>query len=90
MSVIILNKNTDISRLEKDLLDDKNILKVVPAEYFAQVPQETLAIFCHKYGFYTLPTTELIEWLKPHVVPDKTIEIGAGVGAIGREPSESP
>jgi hypothetical protein len=70
--------------LEKDLLDEQSILKVVPAEYYAQVSQETLAFFCHKYGFYTLPTTELIEWLKPHVVPGKTIEIGAGVGTIGR------
>ena len=84
MSFAILNKSTNISRLEKDLLDEQSILKVVPAEYYAQVSQETLAFFCHKYGFYTLPTTELIEWLKPHVVPDKTIEIGAGVGTIGR------
>ena len=84
MSFAILNKSTDISQLEKNLLDEQGILKVAPAKYYAQVPQETLALFCHKYGLYTLPTTELVEWLKPHVVHGKTIEIGAGVGTIGR------
>jgi len=84
VSVTILNKNTDISQLERDLLDDRGVLKVVPAEYYVQIRQDVLAVFCHKYGFYSLPTTELVEWLKPHVANKNAIEIGAGVGAIGR------
>lgn len=83
MSVAIL-PNKDIGYLTKQLLDDSGTLKVMPAEYYSHISYDDLRIFCHLYGIYTLPTTELITWLRPQVVPDKTIEIGAGVGVVGR------
>jgi hypothetical protein len=76
--------NIDVSPLDADLLDEHGLLKIMPASYYAAIPQGILAVFCHHHGIYCLPTTEFIEWLRPHVVPGKTIEIGAGVGATGR------
>lgn len=55
----------------------------MPACFYEKINQEHLAIWCHKNGIYGLPTDELINWLKTQIV-GKTIEIGAGNGAIGR------
>lgn len=59
-------------------------LKIMPAAFYEQIPQEHLALWCHNNGIYGLPTTELIDWLRLQITP-KTIEIGSGNGAIGRE-----
>jgi hypothetical protein len=82
MNATILPK-ADVSYLDSQLLcNDKLIIK--PASFFKSLNYEHLIIWCHKHGIYCIPTTELIDWLKPHIVKDKTIEIGAGNGALGR------
>lgn len=74
----------DISDIEKELFDSNGLLNILPSSYYASIEFNKLQFFCYTHSIYCLPTTELIDWLKPHVVPDKTIEIGAGVGAVGR------
>jgi hypothetical protein len=78
----ILNRR-NVSYLDRELLSN-GLLIVKNAIFYKGIPQEDLAIWCHGKGIYGLPTTELIEWLKEHVIPGKTIEVGAGIGAIGR------
>lgn len=73
----------DVSYLD-DLLLEKGLLKVVPACVYESIPTKHLAIFGHNKGFYCLPTIELVEWLAQQIVPQKTIEIGAGHGALSR------
>lgn len=83
MKMSILEK-CDISPLENILVHNG---KIVAASYeeLKNFPQETLSTFCHRYGIYQIPTTELIEFLNSEI-PNKnnTIEIGAGNGCIGR------
>jgi hypothetical protein len=82
MNATILN-NADVSYLDSELLsNDKLIIR--PFSFFKHLNHEHLVIWCHKHGIYCVPTTELIDWLTPHIIKDKTIEIGAGNGAIGR------
>jgi hypothetical protein len=83
MNINIL-PNIDVSYLDECLLDQEKRLIVKPASFYQTIPQENLAIWCHHKGIYCLPTEELIDWLKPHLIPSKTIEVGAGVGTIGR------
>lgn len=66
-----------------DHLLENNKLKIMPADFYKNIPQEHLSIWCHKNGIYGLTTIELIDWLKTQIT-DKTIEIGAGNGAVGR------
>jgi hypothetical protein len=73
----------DLSYLEKELLDN-NQLKVMPASFYKDIPQNDLSYFCWKHGFYSLPTTELCEWLKEQIDGRSTIEIGAGHGAVAK------
>jgi hypothetical protein len=79
----ILDGNQNIDYLNV-LLDDKGLLKIVESSFYSKIPQEHLCLFCHKHGFYCLPTTELIDWLKNEIDLSSTIEIGAGHGAISR------
>lgn len=76
----------DIGYLNEALIKD-NILQVLPCEYFNHIPPNHIKQFCVEQGVYCLPTRELIEFLRKEIGPtkDKTIEIGAGHGAIGRE-----
>lgn len=79
----ILEK-ADIGYLEDLLLIDGK-LQIVDAEKLYGVPNEHLSQFCVLHGFYCIPTTELIIFLKNFIAgrEDKTIEIGAGCGVIG-------
>jgi len=74
----------DTSYLNSHLLDNKNHLLVKPASFYQNIPQNHLVLWCHVHGVYCLPTEELIDWLRGHLEIDRTIEIGAGIGTIGR------
>jgi hypothetical protein len=73
----------DLTYLEKDLFDN-NQLKVMPASFYKDIPQNDLSFFCWKHGFYSLPTIELCEWLKEKIAGRSAIEIGAGHGAVAK------
>ena len=76
--------NIDTSHLDKELIDDFGRIIVKPASFYQNIPQDHLSIWAHFHGVYCLPTTELIDWLSQYIIPNQTIEIGAGVGTIGR------
>ena len=67
---------------------DGDLLKVMPAEFYREFPQEDLFMFGVQNGIYSLPTTELLDVLNTlilEVSPHRhAIEIGAGNGAISR------
>ena len=60
-----------------------NKLKLLPCGYYDKLDSSNLRIFCHIYARYGLPTVELIDFLKPYLQNQKTIEIGAGSGDLG-------
>lgn len=63
-------------------------LRVMPAAFYAQFPQNELSGFCLRNGLYALPTTELcdlINHLILEVSPTRSaVEIGSGHGTLGR------
>jgi hypothetical protein len=77
---VINRRNT--WELENLLIKD-GILQVLSYEIIKDFDQEVLLNFELKYGIYVLPTLELIDFLRGEIVGD-AIEIGAGMGAIGR------
>lgn len=83
MNAYILPRH-DVAYLDEQLLNENGNLKILDFAFYSTIPDEHLTVWCHNKGIYCLPTTELIEWLKLHVIPNKTIEIGSGNGAIGR------
>jgi hypothetical protein len=75
----------DVAYLDKQLLDEVGNLRILDSTFYSTIPIEHLTVWCHNKGIYCLPTVELIEWLRLHVILGETIEIGSGNGAIGRE-----
>jgi hypothetical protein len=63
-------------------------LRVMPAAFYAEFPQNELSGFCLRNGLYALPTTELCDLINRlilEVSPTRSaIEIGSGNGVLGR------
>lgn len=86
-SDISMIKNENISYLDEMLLDSDGKLIVLPYKVLKDVPRNHLVLFCVKKGFYSIPTQELIDFLKEEIgdAYDQTIEIGSGNGVYSRE-----
>lgn len=74
----------DVSYLDKLLIDEKGLVRVLPAADLAAVPVDHMRLWCHKRAVYGLPTAELVAWLKNLIGDRSAIEIGSGNGALGR------
>jgi len=74
----------DVGYLDKVLLDEKGLVRVLPAEDLRRLDPEHLRLWLHWNAVYQLPTVELVEWLRERIGVRGAIEIGSGNGAIGR------
>lgn len=74
---------TDISALEKLLLDNEGNLQVVEYKQLKPFTQEQISQFCVKHGVYQIVTRELVDFLKGFIGSAEAIEIGAGNGCLG-------
>lgn len=76
--------NLDIAPLNALLFDEHGNLKALPSAELRKIPFQYLQIFCAQHAIYTIPTQELIVYLKYLIKGRSAIEICAGHGAIGR------
>lgn len=74
---------SDVTDLDSLLLGPGGHIKLLPALYYRSINRTHLRIWCHLRARYSIPTLELIEWLKPQIAGKETIEIGAGCGDLG-------
>ncbi len=74
----------DISGIEADCLESPGMPRVVSVDVYRQYSPEQIQFFCLKHGLYSLPTTELIEWLREIIDGRKAIEVGAGNGVMAK------
>ena len=74
----------DTSEAKQLLMKDGKIIPA-PAADIRALGDETIRFFCLTQGVYSVPTTEVIEFVDS-LIPnkDKAIEIGAGNGVYGR------
>lgn len=82
-----LIKKQDITELSKLLLNEKGELQIVSYELLKPFTPEQIAYFCNMNGFYSIPTTELVDFLREEIGEanlEKTIEIAAGNGMMAK------
>lgn len=72
----------DISPLENQVIQGGTI-QPMPSSFYKALDPNIWRNFMLTYGLYTLPTTELIQWLQDNI-EGTAIEIGCGHGSIGR------
>jgi hypothetical protein len=65
-------------------LDAEGTLLVKPASFYAQFSTTEVAYFGVKNGLYSIPTTELVAWLKRVVGVRRMLEIGSGNGVLAQ------
>ena len=53
------------------------------AAVYADIPQLDLLRWCYKEGRYSLPTAELVDWLRERIAGRSCLEICAGNGDLG-------
>lgn len=76
----------NVAKITAKAIADNGDLNVLPSEFYKQFTQEDISTFCTREGYYSLPTEELIEFLKNEIgTEEKVIEIAAGNGVYGRE-----
>lgn len=68
-----------------DILLKDGEMQVLPAADLARIDNIALRLWCHKNGIYGIPSKELIEVIKSHLVENKSIEVGGGCGIFGKE-----
>jgi hypothetical protein len=71
-----------IRDLASDALDANGRLRILPAAFWADTTVEERASFARRYGFYSFPTTELVDRLREIIDGRRAIEIGAGNGVL--------
>jgi hypothetical protein len=57
-------------------------LKILPCAFYREFDKDIVRLFMHVNALYTLPTTELIEFLFHQISGKEAIEIGCGSGHI--------
>ncbi len=80
----VIPSGRDISALEELTGATTGLIHPIPAKEVAKFDFLTLRLFLHKWALYTFPTTELIDYLADRIAGKSAIEIGAGLGVIGR------
>lgn len=83
MKALFITKQ-DISDIEAYTGASSGIIRPLPVAEVEKFGWEKIRLFMHVYGLYTLPTVELIDYLAGIVCGKRAIEIGAGMGVIGR------
>lgn len=73
----------DISHIKNKAFVNGKLIPL-PYDFYKSLTDNELKYFMLQYGIYVLPTTELIDFLKENTLSNNTIEIGCGLGCIGR------
>lgn len=82
MMHLISNPEALRSPVDAGALDDAGNIRVLPAAFWQQFEQAEISAFCVKFGLYSIPTVELVEWLGQQIAGRKALEIGAGNGVM--------
>lgn len=66
------------------LLDAMGRFVVRSAAEVDALPRPWLQVWCAKMGVYSVPTAELVDWLRTLIGDRSAIDVAAGHGALGR------
>lgn len=85
MKMVEVLPNVDVSYLDKVLLDVNGHVKPMPSHLYKAIPLAHLKVWMHAHGRYSLPSTELLEFLEKEIGDQQNncIEIAAGAGDLG-------
>ena len=72
----------DLRDCSADVMVDAVTPRIMPADYYRNTSVNERAMLGFRNALYSLPTVELVQWLKEEIGERTAIEIGAGHGAL--------
>jgi hypothetical protein len=78
--IIPMDSVKDISH---EVLREDGKIKLMPSSEWRKYKWDDFRAFCHVKARYSIPTIEMIDFLRTKIGDRKTIEIGAGNGDLG-------
>lgn len=80
----VIKEKVDTANIRKAIMDGKE-MKILPYSDWMKFSRTEVRMLLHETATYVAPTEELLDYLDNLIGQEKTIEIGAGNGYIGRE-----
>lgn len=80
----IYQNPVDTTSIKKAIMDKKE-MRILPYSEWMKFSRDEIRMLLHQTATYVAPTEELIDYLDNLIGQEKTIEVGAGNGFIGRE-----
>lgn len=74
---------TELRQLDA-ALTDAGRMRLLPAATLRAFNHGTLRVWMQARGRYQLPTLELVGWLRERIAGRSAVEVGAGLGDVGR------
>lgn len=84
MNIITLPKDTDTRPIREGVYKDGEF-QILDSSFWNQFSREQILMFMNEESLYVLPTEELLCFLDHEIGENTAIEVGAGIGIIGRE-----
>lgn len=76
--------NDLVARMNKELIDpNTQRIRLFPSNFYTRFNLLDIQLWCYEQARYTIPTTELVEFLKKQINGRTAIEIGSGNGDLG-------
>lgn len=72
-----------VAKLNEKFLDSDRRIKLLPASTWQSIDPIELRLWCHSRAIYSIPTIELIDWLREQIAGKTAIEVGAGNNCLG-------
>lgn len=71
--------------LSSEAIDENGRPRILPAAFWAGTTRQERALLGLRFGIYSFPTVELVEFLRRAIGTSRAIEIGAGNGVLAAE-----
>lgn len=78
---VMLDQNT-IRDLTQDVIGPDGHVRIMPASFYASTTKQERVLLGHRHAVYSLPTDELIHYLREFIGDRSAIEIGAVNGVV--------
>lgn len=73
---------TNARDLSPEVLASPGRPRILPSSFYRNTTAAERIMLCVRNGLYSLPTDELVDWLRAEIAGRSAIEIGAGHGAL--------
>lgn len=85
MNIRTIDSSISSKGAREVLLDEKGDVRILPYSAWASLHWDEVRLMMHEIGLYVAPTEELIDYLDKLIGDNTAIEVGCGLGCVGRE-----